>query len=158
MKRSILVQMALLGALAAVPAFAQAGTSSAALTDFQYPSGDTATAPMPSAPITGKQASVTLKSTTEFGKTVLKPGTYYVEHEIRGSGHVFTFWQAGDPNLALQYSDESLIGQPVSVPCQLEALSGRVKHTKLTMVPDGALSRVVKIEIKGEDVAHTFQR
>ncbi|HZC22879.1 MAG TPA: hypothetical protein VE866_06035 [Candidatus Binatia bacterium] len=93
-----------------------------------------------------------------MANSVLKPGTYYIEHEMNGGTHVFTFQQVGDPDLALQYSDESLVGQPVSVPCNLETLSARVKHTKLTTVPDGTLSRVVKIEIKGENVTHTFQR
>ena len=154
MKRSILIHLALLGALSAAPAFAQQNPSDNPL----LPAVTAPVSSAPSAQITGKQGWITLKSPTEFGDTVLKPGTYYVEHEIQGSGHVLTFQQVGDPDLALQNSDQSLVGQPVSAPCHLETLSARVKHTKLTTVPDGALSRVLSIQIKGENVAHTFQR
>lgn len=155
MKRSILIALALLAVLAAVPALAQQNPSNT----HSFAVTSTTTAPSaPSVQIVGKQGWVTLKSDTKFGDAVLKPGTYYVEHEMSGLSHVFTFQQVGDPDLALQYSDESLIGRPVSVPCNLETLPARVKHTKLITVPDGTLTRVVEIEIKGENVAHTFQR
>jgi hypothetical protein len=51
----------------------------------------------PTAQSTGKQDEITLKSATEFGNTLQKPGTYYVEHEMNGGRHVFTFQQVGDP-------------------------------------------------------------
>lgn len=106
--------------------------------------------------ITGKQGYVTLKADTKFGDTVLKAGTYIVQHEMQGKTHVLTFLQLGDPNLALQYSDLAFVGEPVSMPCNLEPLSARVKHTQVTTVADGKISRIEKVEIKGENVAHTF--
>ena len=155
MKRAILIALALFAVQAAVPVLAQQNPSDNPL----LAASGTATAPSASSlRIVGKQGWVTLKADTKFGDTVLNPGTYYVEHEIKSGTHVLTFQQVGDPDLALQYSDESLIGQPVSVPCNLETLPARVTHTKLITVPDGALSRVVKIEIKGENVDHSFQR
>ncbi len=106
--------------------------------------------------ITGKQGYVTLKKDTKFGDTVLKSGTYLVQHEMNGGKHVLTFWQMGDPSLAQEYSDLAFVGEPVSVPCELETLSGRVKHTVVATIPDGTLSRIEKVEIKGETVAHAF--
>ena len=103
---------------------------------------------------TGKQDYLTLKTGTKFGDTVLKPGIYLVQHEMSGGRHVLTFWQMGDPSLALQYSDRAFVGEPVSVPCQLETLPARVKHTGVTTSDDNKLARVVKVEIKGENVVH----
>ena len=104
--------------------------------------------------VIGKQGWVTIKSATKFGGTVLKPGTYSIEHERVGGTHLVTLQQLGDPNLALQYSDQAFVGQPVSVPCELETLPARVKKTVVTIVPDGTGQRITKIEIKGENVAH----
>jgi hypothetical protein len=136
MKRSIFFAFALFTALAVGPAYAQQ------------------TSPL----IMGKQGYVTLKADTKFGDTVLKRGTYLVQHETSNGRHVLTFWQMGDPSLAQEYSDQAFVGEPVSVPCSLETLGGRVKHTEVETVPDGALSRVEKVEIKGETVAHAFGR
>jgi len=103
---------------------------------------------------TGKQDYLTLKTGTKFGDTVLKPGIYLVQHEMSGGRHVLTFWQMGDPSLAFQYSDRAFVGEPVSVACQLETLPARVKHTGVTTSDDNKLARVVKVEIKGENVVH----
>jgi hypothetical protein len=104
--------------------------------------------------VTGKQGFVTLKADTKVGDAVLKPGTYIVEHEMTGKTHVLTFWKMGDPSLAQEYSDEALVGEPVSVACKLESLPSRVKHTEVATAQDDKLARVVKVEIKGENVAH----
>jgi hypothetical protein len=98
MNRSHFLALGLFLALAAASAFAQ-----------QNP-----------ALITGKQGFLRLKADIKFGDTVLKPGTYIVQHEIQGGRHVLTFWQMGDPSLAQEYSDEALVGEPVGVPCNLE--------------------------------------
>ncbi len=54
----------------------------------------------------------------------------------------------GDPDLALQYSDEGTAGPPVTTQCRLESLAAGVKRTTITTVPDGSMRRVAKIEIK----------
>lgn len=118
------------------------------------PSAGVFAAPHSNTPVIGKQGWVTIKSATKFGDTVLKPGTYSIEHERVGGTHVVTLQQLGDPSLALQYSDQTFIGQPVSVPCELETLPARAKKTVVTIVPDGTGQRITKIEIKGENVAH----
>ncbi len=113
-------------------------------------------APNSNTPVIGKQGWVTIRSATKFGDTVLKPGTYSIEHERVGGTHLVTLQQLGDPNLALQYSDQAFVSQPVSAPCELEKLPGRAKKTVVTVVPDGTGQRITKIEIKGETVAHEF--
>lgn len=134
MKRSVITAFALFAALSVGPAYAQEAS------------------PL----ITGKQGYVTLKSDTKFGGTVLKRGSYLIQHQISNGRHVLTFWQMGDPSLAQEYSDQAFVGEPVSVPCSLETLNGRVKHTGVETVSDGTLSRLQKVEIKGETVGHAF--
>ncbi len=53
---------------------------------------------------------------------------------------------------------ESQTWSPVSVPRELERLPARVKHTVVATVQDGTVSRIEKVEIKGENVAHTFEK
>jgi hypothetical protein len=62
----------------------------------------------------------------------------------------------GDPNLAQEYSYLAFVGEPVSVPCRLESLPARVKHTGISTSDDDKLVRVVKVEIKGENILHEF--
>jgi hypothetical protein len=73
---------------------------------------------------------------------------------MSGGRHVLTFWQMGDPNLAQEYSDLAFVSEPVSVPCRLESLPARVKHTDVTTSHGDKIARVVKVEIKGENVVH----
>ena len=132
MKSAHFLALALFAAMAVGPAFAQ-----------QDPTL-----------INGKQGYVTLKTDTKFGDTVLKPGIYLVQHEMSGGRHVLTFWQKGDPNLAQEYSDLAFVGEPVSVPCRLDMLPARVKHTGITTSDDDKLVSVVKVEIRGENIVH----
>ena len=73
---------------------------------------------------------------------------------MSGGRHVLTFWQKGDPNLAQEYSDLAFVGEPVSVPCRLDMLPARVKHTGITTSDDDKLVSVVKVEIRGENIVH----
>lgn len=152
MNRPILFALALFSILTVGNALAQQNPSDNPL----LPDAAVTAPPAPAAEITGKQGWITLKSDTRFGNTVLKPGTYYVQHQMIAGSHELSFQQMGDPDLALQYSDEGTVGEPVSARCQIENLSARVKRTTIATVPDGTGRRTIKIEIKGENVAHTL--
>lgn len=105
----------------------------------------------------GKQGDIYMSRVTKIGDLTLKPGHYEIQHETaNGTQHAFSFQQLGDPDLALQYSDEATIGEPAMVSCTLETLTARVKHTRVTTVPDGNERRITRVEIKGENVAHVF--
>lgn len=100
--------------------------------------------------ITGKQAWIALHEDTLVGEKALKPGAYQIGLELQAGTPVFTFRMIGDTDLG------TFVGQPVRVPCRWETLSTRVKHTRLTRVPEGTRRRLIKIEIRGENVAYTF--
>ena len=105
----------------------------------------------------GKQGDIWLSRETKIGDLTLKPGHYQIQHEAaNGSGHVVVFQQLGDPDLALQYSDEATVGAPAVVSCKLDSLAARAKHTVVTIVPDGNERRITRVEIKGENIAHVF--
>lgn len=143
MKHAVLVELAI-AVLTTNLALAQKN-----LLDIPLVSGTRASAQR--GQITGKQAWVALQEETLVGDVVLKSGAYQIGYELQGGTHGFTFRMIGDTDLG------TFVGQPVTVPCRLEALPARVKHTRLTRIPDGARRRLVRIEIKGENVAHTFQ-
>lgn len=76
---------------------------------------------------------------------------------MQGASHFVSFQQTGDPDFALQYSDQALVGQSVNVKCQLEDLPRHAKRTATTTVVDGTEPRITRIEIKEENVAHMFE-
>jgi hypothetical protein len=145
MKRSILIELAI-AILTTNLALAQQN-----LSDIPLVRASGTPAPVHRGQITGKQAWIALQEDTLVGDIVLKSGAYQIGHELRGGTHVFTFRMIGDTDLG------TFVGQPVSVPCRLETLSAHVKHTRLTRIPDGTRRRLVRIEIRGENVAHSFQ-
>lgn len=110
----------------------------------------------PDRQIVGKQGWITLKSETKVGDHALPAGIYYFSHEVRDGSHFMAFQQVGDPDIALQYSDEGTVGPVIRVECRMETLPARVKKTDATSVPDGTERRITRIEIKGENVAHEF--
>lgn len=107
-------------------------------------------------PVTGKEGWVTLTKDTVIGDVVLKPGFYLVADETSGADHRVSFSKAGDPNLALQYSDKAFEGDPVVKSCSIRPQTDIIKKTKIVTVPDGAIQRITQVEIKGENVIHVF--
>ena len=65
-----------------------------------------------------------------FGNAVLKPGFYLVTDETSGASHWVSFSKAGDPDLALQYSDKAFEGHTVIRNCSIQAATGIFKKTK----------------------------
>lgn len=104
--------------------------------------------------VVGQQGTVLLEKPTKFGDYTLQPGEYVVQHAVEGQGHILTFvnmatWasiQAGNPST----------GNAYAVKCEMEPLPTKVRKTTITTVPDGNGRRITRIEIKGENVAHTL--
>lgn len=109
-----------------------------------------------SGPVVRKEAWVTITKNTEFGGAILKPGYYLVEDTISGGTHWISFRKAGDPGLALQYSDKAFAGDAVFETCSVRELPYTSKKTKLVTAPDGANQRISALEIKGENILHVF--
>ncbi len=101
----------------------------------------------------GNTGHIWLGRTTQIDGVTLKPGHYRIWHEATNSQHVLFFHELGDPDLALQYSDQSFVGKPAAVKCRVETLATPAKHTTVTTAPDGRAQRITRIEIQGENVA-----
>lgn len=152
MNRLTLFALPFLTVLPVVTAFAQHNPL-----DNPSPPNNAITAPAAvNAQIVGKQGWITLNADTQFGAAVLKPGTYYLQHQANEASHAVAFQRVGDPDLALQYSDEGTVGSPITAQCKIQSLPARVKHTTIATVSDGPARRIARIEIKGENVAHVF--
>ncbi len=111
----------------------------------------------PAAATIGNTGHIWLGRTTQIDGLTLKPGHYQIWHETTNSQHVLFFHELGDPDLALQYSDQSFVGKPAAVKCRVETLAMPAKRTTVTTVPDGHAQRIPRIEIQGETVALLLQ-
>ena len=104
----------------------------------------------------GQEGFFTLKTETKFGDTVLKPGNYQLQHVIDGQGHSFTFVDVDAFRASL--SGQNPAATIYAVKCGIEPLKSKVQKTAVTIAPDGGVPRITKIEIKGENVAHTIPK
>lgn len=105
----------------------------------------------------GNTGHIWLSRATHIDGLTLKPGHYQIWHETSDSQHRLFFHELGDPDLALQYSDQSFVGEPVAVTCGVKALAARAKRTTVTTVSDRYGQRITRIEIQGESVALLLQ-
>lgn len=100
------------------------------------------------------KAEVWLPVKTRFSGFALPAGQYQLQHRINGSDHIMAFIQlkAGGSLSALSTGKV----MPVMVRCRLEQLPVKVSQTAFYSVAEGDANRAIKLEIKGESVAHVF--
>lgn len=102
----------------------------------------------------GKTGEVTFDKETKVGDLTLKPGRYKMQHRVDGSDHFvhFTEWTKG------RYVAETGTpkAHPGEVKCRIEPLSKKVSRTMVYMVDEGGVSRLTKVAVGGENVAHLF--
>lgn len=98
----------------------------------------------------GKKGDVKFSTETLVGDLRLKPGSYQLQHRMDGSDHFvhFTKMSEGRP--------QSAVAQAGEVKCRLEPLNANAKVTAVYTRPEGSDSRVTKVLIQGENVAHVF--
>lgn len=100
-----------------------------------------------------KTAQVTLSTSGQVGSVVLPAGNYEVKHLTSASGHLMEFvrvteWNAGFEGSPTYYERELV----ATVSCTMQPLTGRVGKT----VIEKNGSRIVRLEINGENTAHAF--
>lgn len=100
------------------------------------------------------KAEVWLPVKTRFSGFALPAGQYQLQHRINGSDHIMAFIQlkAGDSLSAVSTGKV----MPVMVRCRLEQLPAKASQTAFYSVAEGDANRAIKLEIKGEIVAHVF--
>lgn len=100
------------------------------------------------------KAEIWLPVKTRFSGFALPAGQYLLEHRLDGSDHLMAFVQlrAGD-SLSSPGTHRRM---PVMVRCRLEPLQDKASQTAFYSVAEGDANRAIKLEIKGESVAHVF--
>jgi|DewCreStandDraft_4_1066084.scaffolds.fasta_scaffold05139_14 hypothetical protein len=102
----------------------------------------------------GKTGEVTFDKETRVGDLAFKPGRHKFQHRVEGSEHFvhFTEWTKSHPT----GSSGTPKAHPGEVKCRIEPLSKKVSQTRIYTVDEGAFSRLTKVEVGGENVAHLF--
>lgn len=93
---------------------------------------------------TGKKGETTFKSPTKIGDFLLEPGRYKFQHRADGGSHFVHF-------TSLKSRKDS-----VDVECKLEPLNSKSKYTGVTVIDEGGIRRVTRLQVRGENVAHLF--
>ena len=101
----------------------------------------------------GKTGNVTLAAPAEVGGVVLPAGNYEVRRIASPTGHFMEFARITEWNLGYEgtptYTDREVVA---TVNCSMQALYAKVGKT----VIEKEGSRIARLEIKGENVAHNF--
>jgi hypothetical protein len=102
---------------------------------------------------TGKTGELTLASSAQVGSVVLPAGNYEVRHVTSPAGHFTEFIRVTQWNLGYEgtptYTERELVAK---VNCNMQDLNAKVHKT----VIEKEGSRIARLEIKGENVAHNF--
>jgi hypothetical protein len=93
----------------------------------------------------GKKATITLTTPAQVGEVTLQAGQYVFQHVVSAGQHFATF---KGPRGATSTTQK--------VKCTNEPLKQRVAQTSVTIDNAAGASKITRIEIAGEDVAHVF--
>ena len=102
----------------------------------------------------GKTGEVAFDKETKVGDMTLKPGRYKFQHRVEGDDHFVHFTEWTKPYPA--GSTGTPKAHPGEMKCRIEPLSKKVSRTTIYTVDEGALRRLTKVEVGGENVAHVF--
>ena len=102
---------------------------------------------------TGKTGELTLASSAQVGNVVLPAGNYEVRHVTSPTGHFTEFVRVTQWNLGYEgtptYTEREVVAK---VNCNMQDLNAKIRKTMIEK--EG--SRIARLEIKGENVAHNF--
>jgi hypothetical protein len=105
---------------------------------------------------TGKTGHITIQREVRVGNAVLQPGDYEVRYRRSATGHFMEFTQVRDnpygPSQTLSPVDWVVAAD---VPCTMKSLNQSVTRTAIEL-SDGAIPQITSLEVRGENVVHTF--
>lgn len=107
----------------------------------------------------GKSADVTFAREVRVGDATLKPGKYRLQHRVEGDEHFVRFEALATAAPSAQKTAAGVAvpaGRAGEVKCQLEPLPDKVEETKLHLLNEEGGQRLLKVLIRGENVAHMF--
>lgn len=90
----------------------------------------------------GKQGATTFKTTVKVGDLTLQPGRYTFKHRADGMDHFVSF--------------TSPKGDVREVKCDVEPLGKKAPDTAIYLRDEQGVTRVARIVVAGENVAHVF--
>lgn len=100
------------------------------------------------------KAEIWLSAKTRFSGFALPAGQYQLQHRVDGSEHSMSFIQLRAGTSMQSASTHKLM--PVRLRCSLEPLPAKASQTAFYSVAEGDANRAVRLEIKGESMAHIF--
>jgi hypothetical protein len=100
------------------------------------------------------KAEIWLSAKTRFSGFALPAGQYQLQHRVDGTEHSMSFIQLRAGNSTQSASTHKVM--PVRVRCSLEPLPAKASQTAFYSVAEGDANRAVRLEIKGESMAHIF--
>lgn len=103
----------------------------------------------------GKGATIDIISTTQIGDLVLKPGTYSVKYKSDGDQHSMAIALIRD-DATPPWSSASTYKPVGEVKCHTEAVAQKNPQTLLYSDNSSGATRITKLEVRGETVAHLF--
>lgn len=98
----------------------------------------------------GKRGEMNLDTETRVGEMTLPPGRYTLQHRVDGSDHFVRFLRVGTP------SGGAPQGPAEEIQCRLEPMEAKASGTKIYKTTEAGVTRVTKIIVGGENVAHLF--
>ena len=103
----------------------------------------------------GKKADIELSQETKVGEIVLMPGHYRIQHRVSGSDHFVQFLQyKGHRTITSRGpATEVAVGE---IKCTLEPLAQKANQTAVHTIIDSGVRKVIRIEVRGEQIAHVF--
>jgi hypothetical protein len=104
----------------------------------------------------GKTGDVTFGLEALVGDLRLKPGRYQIQHRTDGPDHFVHFTEVTKNLPYGQSGGTTAVAHPGEVKCRLEMLDHKVSATTVYTREEGAATRVTKVLIRGENVAHVF--
>ena len=100
------------------------------------------------------KAEIWLSAKTRFSGFALPAGQYELQHRVDGSEHSMSFIQLRAGTSVQSASTHKVM--PVRVSCSLEPLPAKASQTAFYSFAEGDANRAVRLEIKGESMAHIF--
>ena len=104
----------------------------------------------------GKTGDISFSQEVQAGSMKLEPGRYQIQHRVDGSDHLIHFTKLSKQN---PYRPDS--GTPVAHPgemkCKLQPLAEKARYTAVYTTKEGNVTRITKVQIQGENVAHMFE-
>lgn len=102
----------------------------------------------------GKAGDVQFRSETMVGDLKLQPGRYKIQHRVSGDEHFVHFTEVTKETPSS--GGGATVAHPGEVKCKVEPLDKKVRTTAVYTTKEGAIERVTKVLIEGENVAHVF--